>query len=149
MCDEQDIRSLIALLLLKLAETVNLLKLWTTVASQPYVGLEWFFFGAVERNVYFNAMLSYAMFACCMLIVSSTKVATLLLVHWCLYKVDTLLPCVYSTVSPIDAWNIPWNPCHVYFHYMCCIIVFAFMIISLFSSKVANLLFLTATPEFH
>ena len=110
LCAKHGIKSLIATAAVKLAETVNLLKLWTTVASQPYVGFEWFLFGAVERNVYFKPMHSHAMFTCCIMIVSSSEVATLLLVHYCLYKVDTLLPCVYSTVSPIDACNIPlWS----------------------------------------
>src|ERR1043165_2847936 len=51
-------------------------------------------------------MCSYAMFSCCMMTVASLKVAYLLFMHFCLYKVDTLLPCVYSTVTPIDACNI-------------------------------------------
>ena len=37
---EQGIKSLIALLLINLLKTVILLKLWTTVASQPFVEME-------------------------------------------------------------------------------------------------------------
>src|SRR3954470_14404066 len=58
------------------------------------------------------------MFDCCMSIVSSTKVAYLLFMHYCLYKVHTLLPCIYLTVIPNDACNI-WLEslsCLLYLH---------------------------------
>ena len=42
-----------------------------------------------------------------------------------------------------------FDPYHVYFHPMYCIFMFALLIIIIFSSKVAMLLFLSATSEFH
>src|SRR3954471_11554837 len=51
-------------------------------------------------------MYLHAMFDCCMFIVSSPKVSIMLFMHCCLYKVHTLMPCVFSTVTPIDACNI-------------------------------------------